>query len=267
MTASSSTFRAVRASPSAVPARKARASSSASAFQPPRPRSGSASAWRRTRRSSSPPSGFRTTTRERESSAPLTSNDGFSVVAPMRTMSPDSTWARRASCCPLLNRWISSMKTTVRRPSRRRRSSAARRTSRTSFTPDRTALIASKWAFVRRRITKARVVLPEPGGPQRMSERSWSCSIARRRGRPGPSTSSWPRISSSVRGRTRSASGASGRGSPTGIWWSRPPESRSSGKSDPVSSPRGRAALIPAPRGSRAAAPPRTARGRRRRRR
>ena len=163
------------------------------------------------------------------------------MVAPMRTMSPDSTWARRASCCALLKRWISSMKTTVRRPSRRRRSSAARRTSRTSFTPERTALIASKWAFVRRRITKASVVLPEPGGPQRMSERSWSCSIARRRGRPGPSTSSWPRISSSVRGRTRSASGASGRGSSTGIWWSRPLESRSSGKSDPVSSPRGRA--------------------------
>ncbi len=219
VTASSSTLSAVRASPSAAPARKRRASSSASACQLPRPRSGSAMAWRRTRRSSSPPRGLSTTTRERESSAAFTSKEGFSVVAPIRTMSPFSTWARRASCCALLKRWISSMKTTVRRPSRSLRSSAARSASRTSFTPARTALIASKWAFVRRRITKARVVLPEPGGPQRMSERSWSCSMARRRGRPGPSTSSCPRISSRVRGRTRSASGASGRGSPTGSPW------------------------------------------------
>src|SRR5438034_603573 len=36
--------------------------------------------------------------------------------------------------------------------------------------------------------------------------------MARRSGLPGPSTSSWPRISSSVRGRIRSARGASGRG-------------------------------------------------------
>ena len=36
--------------------------------------------------------------------------------------------------------------------------------------------------------------------------------MARRSGLPGPSTSSWPRISSRVRGRIRSARGASGRG-------------------------------------------------------
>ena len=148
------------------------------------------------------------------------------MVAPMRTMSPDSTWARRASCCALLKRWISSMKTMVRRPSRRRRSSASFRISRSSLTPERTALIASKWARVGRRITWARVVLPEPGGPQRIRERSASVSMARRRGVPGPRASSCPRISSSVRGRMRSARGASGplgfrgrsprgRGSPT----------------------------------------------------
>jgi hypothetical protein len=40
----------------------------------------------------------------RESSAAFTSNDGFSVVAPMRTMSPASTRGRKASCCALLKR-------------------------------------------------------------------------------------------------------------------------------------------------------------------
>ena len=53
-------------------------------------------------------SGCRTNTFERESSAALTSNEGFSVVAPIRTMSPDSTRGRKASCCALLKRWISS---------------------------------------------------------------------------------------------------------------------------------------------------------------
>jgi len=38
--------------------------------------------------------------RERERRAAFTSNDGFSVVAPTRTMSPDSTWARRRPAAP-----------------------------------------------------------------------------------------------------------------------------------------------------------------------
>ena len=146
------------------------------------------------------------------------------MVAPMRTMSPDSTWARRASCCALLKRWISSMKTMLRRPSRRRRSEASFRISRSSLTPESTALIASKWARVIRRITLARVVFPEPGGPHRIRERSASVSMARRRGVPGPRASSCPRISSRVRGRMRSASGASGRSASSLC---------SSGKSDP----------------------------------
>ena len=41
---------------------------------------------------------------ERESSAEITSNDGFSVVAPIRMMSPRSTYGRNASCCALLKR-------------------------------------------------------------------------------------------------------------------------------------------------------------------
>ena len=125
VTASSSTLSAVRASPSEASARKASASSSTSRVERAeaalavgeRPAAAPSS-------SCSAASGFSTTTRERESSAAFTSNDGFSVVAPISTMSPDSTCASSASCCALLKRWISSMKTTVRRPSRRRRSSA-----------------------------------------------------------------------------------------------------------------------------------------------
>ena len=81
-----------------------------------------------------------TNTFDRDSSAALTSNDGFSVVAPMRTMSPASTRGRNASCCALLKRWISSMKTIVRRPVARRRRSASAITSRISLMPDSTAL-------------------------------------------------------------------------------------------------------------------------------
>jgi hypothetical protein len=64
------------------------------------------------------------------------------------------------------------MKTMVRRASRLRRTSASFRTSRSSFTPVSTALMDSKWARVVRRMTWASVVLPEPGGPHRMSERT-----------------------------------------------------------------------------------------------
>ncbi len=40
----------------------------------------------------------------RERRALLTSNEGFSVVAPMRVSVPDSTWGRSASCWALLKR-------------------------------------------------------------------------------------------------------------------------------------------------------------------
>ena len=53
----------------------------------------------------------------------------------------------------------------------------------------------------------ASVVLPVPGGPQKMSEPVSSRSICVRSGLPGPIRCSWPAYSSSVRGRMRSASG------------------------------------------------------------
>ena len=97
----------------------------------------------------------------------------------------------------------------VRRPERRRACSASAMTSRISLMPDSTALNAMKCARVVAAITRASVVLPVPGGPHRMIDRRRSCSIASRSGRPGASSASWPTKSSRVRGRMRSASGAS----------------------------------------------------------
>src|SRR5256885_15387980 len=56
---------------------------------------------------------------------------------------------------------------------------------------------------------RASVVLPDPGGPQKIIDGMRSLSIALRRNRPGPRISSRPTISSRERGRRRSASGAS----------------------------------------------------------
>ncbi len=53
------------------------------------------------------------------SSGAMTSKEGFSVVAPRSTIVPFSTWGRKASCCALLKRWISSTKRMVARPCRR----------------------------------------------------------------------------------------------------------------------------------------------------
>ena len=206
-TVSCSRFSAERASPFANRAIARSASSSASGLSRPSPRSTSVSAVRRIDTIASSSSGLSTNTFDRDSNAALTSNDGFSVVAPIRTMSPLSTRGRKASCWALLKRWISSTKTIVRLPVMRRRCSAVAMTSFTSLMPDSTALKATNSAFVRSAISRASVVLPVPGGPHRMIDCSRSRSIISRSGRPGVTRSSWPTISSSDRGRIRSASG------------------------------------------------------------
>ena len=76
------------------------------------------------------------------------------------------------------------MKRMVRRPCWARRSSARRSASRSSLTPESTALSDSKCALVRWRTTWASVVLPDPGGPQRMIEGRRSAS--RRAAAAGP---------------------------------------------------------------------------------
>jgi hypothetical protein len=57
-------------------------------------------------------------------------------------------------------------------------------------------------------MTWASVVLPVPGGPQKIAEDKRSDSTSTRKGRPRPTSSSWPTMSSSDRGRSRAASGA-----------------------------------------------------------
>ena len=112
---------------------------------------------------SSGASGCSTNTRVRESSAPLISKLGFSVVAPMRVMVPSSDGGSRLSCWALLSRWISSMNRIVCAPPDSSRPRAAATISRIRGTPSVTALngtntrcdvLATRWASV---------VLPLPG--------------------------------------------------------------------------------------------------------
>src|SRR5712692_8344491 len=85
--------------------------------------------------------------------------------------------------------------------------SAAAMTSLISLMPARTALKETNSELVRRAMRRARVVLPQPGGPQKSMEPRLSFSICTRRDLPGPRSFSWPMNSLSVRGRMRSASG------------------------------------------------------------
>ena len=47
------------------------------------------------------------------STAPLSSKEGFSVVAPTSVIVPSSMCGRKLSCCARLKRWISSMNSSV----------------------------------------------------------------------------------------------------------------------------------------------------------
>ena len=147
-----------------------------------------------------------TYTAARESKALLTSNEGFSVVAPMKVSSPDSTCGKNASCCDLLNRCTSSTNRMVCRPCLRR-ICACSTTSRISFTPDNTAESATKCASNECATSRASVVLPTPGGPQNIMEciRRWANATAS--GCPSPSKCFCPITSDKFCGRRRSASG------------------------------------------------------------
>ncbi len=87
-----------------------------------------------------------------------------------------------------------------------------------SLMPLITAENSIKVAWVASAMILARVVLPTPGGPQRimepvfaepeLAESAASRSIWTRSGLPGPTRCSWPLNSSRLCGRMRSASGA-----------------------------------------------------------
>ena len=115
---------------------------------------------------SSSSSGFRIYTWQRESSGEITSNDGFSVVAPISVTMPASTAPSNESCWFLLNRWISSMKRMHEVGTCR----AFSMTSRTSLTPELMALSLKKGHCSLLLISSASVVLPTPGGPQNIME-------------------------------------------------------------------------------------------------
>src|SRR6266581_3511418 len=78
----------------------------------------------------------------------MTSNAGFSVVAPISVIRPSSTAGSTASCCALLKRWISSRKRIVRWPCAPSRSRARAITSRTCETVADTAESSSNAAPV-----------------------------------------------------------------------------------------------------------------------
>ena len=65
-------------------------------------------------------SDLKTRTRARDSNGAFSSNEGFSVVAPTRTMVPSSITGRKLSCWARLKRWISSTNRSVPRPVSRR---------------------------------------------------------------------------------------------------------------------------------------------------
>ena len=155
-------------------------------------------------------SGSSTYTAARDSNALLTSNDGFSVVAPMKVSSPRSTKGRKASCCALLKRCTSSTNRIVWRPDCASVASARATASRMSLTPASTAEMAMKSALNASAISRASVVLPEPGGPQRIIECSLPDANATASGLPSPSRWRWPTTASMLFGRSRSASGVAG---------------------------------------------------------
>src|SRR5215470_9413384 len=100
----------------------------------------------------------------------------------------------------------------VRRPPRARSASASETTCRISFTPAITAENGTKRAPATWAMSEASVVLPVPGGPQRIIEWSRPSSRDRRSTLPGPIRCCWPTTSSRLRGRIRSARGAGGAG-------------------------------------------------------
>ena len=82
---------------------------------------------------------FSTYTWQRDKRGRITSNEGFSVVAPIKVMAPVSTAARMESCCDFEKRWISSMNRIGLCWLKKRLVLAFSITSRTSFTPLLTA--------------------------------------------------------------------------------------------------------------------------------
>ena len=83
-------------------------------------------------------------TRQRDNRGEITSKEGFSVVAPINTKMPSSTYGSTISCCDLLNLWISSTNNIVRCEYISSLFLASDAILRKSATPDDTALNEAK---------------------------------------------------------------------------------------------------------------------------
>ena len=80
-------------------------------------------------------SDFRTYSWQRDNNGRITSNEGFSVVAPISVTIPFSTAPNNESCCDFENRWISSINNIGDASLKNLPFCALSITSRTSFTP------------------------------------------------------------------------------------------------------------------------------------
>ena len=100
------------------------------------------------------------------------------------------------------------MKRTVRAALRARASRAPWMAARTSAVPELTAESCTRRAPVSAAMMRASVVLPLPGGPKKIIEKSSPPLIAARSTVPSPTMCAWPTNSFRPRGRMRAASGA-----------------------------------------------------------
>ena len=132
-----------------------------------------------------------TMTWQRDSSAPFSAKDGFSVVAPISVTVPFSTTGKKPSCWARLKRWISSTNSKVPCPARRRFAASSNARLR-SATPENTAESWTNASLARLASSRAMVVLPTPGGPHRISDASEPRSSMRVNAPSGPSRWSWP---------------------------------------------------------------------------
>ncbi len=117
----------------------------------------------------------------------MTEKYGFSVVAASSVTVRSSTAASSESCWVLLNRCTSSMNRTVGGPPARRSRRAVSITARTSLTPALSADIATNRRSVAPATRWAMVVLPLPGGPQRITDIGVAPATSCRSGAPGAS--------------------------------------------------------------------------------
>jgi hypothetical protein len=104
--------------------------------------------------------------------------------APTRVTVPSSITGRNESCWLRLKRWISSIKSSVPCPMRRRMRAASNAFFR-SATPENTADNCSKCRLKAVESSRAMVVLPVPGGPHRTIEEARPCATMRPMGPSG----------------------------------------------------------------------------------